>query len=99
MSEDMIKAIENLEQGHKEMQQSMASIATQQAVTNEQLLSQGKYIEETNNNIKTIAINLDERVRASEIKINTHETRWKIAGPVLLVIVGAVATALFGSFG
>jgi hypothetical protein len=92
VSSDMIKAIEKLEQGHEEMRQSMTSIATQQAVQNENI----KHLTET---IKTSVIDQGDRLSNAELKLNTHGTYWKIAGWVLTpVLVGFVGIA-FKVFG
>lgn len=92
MSSDMIKSIEKLEQGHEDMRKTMTQLATQQAVTNENI----KHIAEQ---IKTSVLDQGERLSSAELKLNTHGTYWKVAGWVLTPILVGVVGMAFKVFG
>lgn len=49
-----------------------------------------------NETIRKVVTDHEPRIREVELKVNTHETRWKIAGPVLLVLFGSIVAVWFG---
>jgi len=92
VSDDMVKSIEKLEQGHEDIRKGMTEIATRQAVANENI----KYLAEQ---IKTSVLDQGERLSAAELKLNTHGTYWKVAGWVLTPVLVAIVGLVFKVFG